>query len=396
VYYLDVMTQGNHSLGENPRATILRIMLEQGRSTRAELGQRTGLSRSAVAKWVADLVEEGLVADVGSEAKGPGTHRGRRSSVLAPVWPAGHVAGIDFGHSHVRVAVADLSGTVLAEQSADADVDNNARNALAMAAQMIGDLMAAIDADPADVREVVAGIPGPIDRSTLTVRSPTILSDWVDLAPAAELERLLRRPVHIENDADLGAWGEARHGAGRGFEHMLYIKASHGIGAGLVINGALYRGAHGFAGEIGHTLLEQDGAWCRCGNRGCLETVLSSSQVRRRLRATGRQDQPVSTTLAGHDDAVSRRVLREAGRVLGRVTAGLCNLLNPEAVIVGGELGLGGDPVLAGVRESIDRCAQPATAEAVKVAAGMLGLRSEVLGAVAMAAARAREALSRP
>ncbi len=389
------MTQGNHSLGEGPRAAILRIMLEQGRSTRSELGQRTGLSRSAVAKWVAELVEEGLVAEVGAEAKGPGTHRGRRSSVLAPVWPAGHVAGIDFGHSHVRVAVADLSGTVLAEQSADADVDNNARNALAIAAQMVGDLVAAIDAGPASMREVVAGIPGPIDRSTLTVRSPTILSDWVDLAPAVELERLLRRPVHIENDADLGAWGEACHGAGRGLGHILYIKASHGIGAGLVINGSLYRGARGFAGEIGHTLLEEDGAWCRCGNRGCLETVVSSSQVRRQLRATGRNDQPFSAMLADHDDAVSRRVLRAAGRVLGRVSADLCNLLNPEAVIVGGELGLGGDPVLAGVRESIDRCAQPATAEAVKVLGATLGLRSEVLGAVATAASRARELFGR-
>ena len=389
------MTQADYALGPGQRvqarSMILKLLREQGHCTRTDLGRLTGLSRSAVAKWVADLVDEGLVDEVGTAAKGPGTHRGRPSTLLVPVMPNGSVAGIDFGHSHVRVAIADLAGTVLAEQSVDLDVDNNATVALDAAGELFRDLLTAIDADPQCVREAVAGVPGPIDRRTLTVCSP-ILSDWVDVAPAVELGQRLGRPVHIENDADVGAWGEARYGAGRGFKHLLYIKASHGLGTGLVLAGTLYRGSRGFAGEIGHTTLEKDGAWCRCGNRGCLETVVSSSQVRRQLRATGHRDEHGTVALVLRDDAVSRRILSEAGRVLGRVAADMCNLLNPEAIIIGGELGVGGEPLLSGVRESIDRFAQPATAEVVVVMTAQLGVRSEVMGAVAIAASRALEA----
>src|SRR6266545_4836381 len=361
------MTQADYALGPGQRvqarSMILKLLREQGHCTRTDLGHLTGLSRSAVAKWVADLVDEGLVDEVGTAAKGPGTHRGRPSTLLVPVMPNGSVAGIDFGHSHVRVAIADLAGTVLAEQSVDLDVDNNATVALDAAGELFRDLLTAIDADPQCVREAVAGVPGPIDRRTLTVCSP-ILSDW----------------------------GDARYGAGRGFKHLLYIKASHGLGTGLVLAGTLYRGSRGFAGEIGHITLEKDGAWCRCGNRGCLETVVSSSQVRRQLRATGHRDEHGTVALVLRDDAVSRRILSEAGRVLGRVAADMCNLLNPEAVIIGGELGVGGEPLLSGVRESIDRFAQPATAEVVVVMTAQLGVRSEVMGAVAIAASRALEA----
>jgi predicted NBD/HSP70 family sugar kinase len=392
------MAHGDQASGAGQRmaarAMILKLLREQGRSTRNELERQTGLSRSAVAKWVAELLEDGLVTETGLADKGPDAHRGRRAAIVAPVVPAGLVGGIDFGHSHVRVAVADLSGTVMAEQSADLDVDNSAREALDAAASSFCELLSAIGAEPSAVREVVAGIPGPIDTNTLTVRSPTILSNWVDLAPSAELGRRLGRHVHIENDADLGAWGETRHGAGQGFSHLLYIKASHGIGTGLVINGSLYRGSRGFAGEIGHNPLDKDGAWCRCGNRGCLETVVSSSQVRGQLQATGLYSERGAAELAFRDDAISRRVLAQAGRVLGGVAAELCNLLNPEAIVVGGELGQGGEPLLTGVRESIDRYAQPATAEAVRVLGARLGLRSEVIGAVAMAASRALEVLA--
>ena len=222
------------------------------------------------------------------------------------------------------------------------------------------------------------------------MRSPTILSGWVDIAPDAELERRIGRPVQVANDADMGARGELRFGAARGCRDFMYVKASHGIGAGLVLGGETYRGAVGVTGEIGHTQVAGAGNLCRCGNRGCLETVVSITEFRRQLaeaqvEATA-DDEPALTAISG--DPVAARLLAETGRTLGRVLADLCNCLNPARIVLGGELGAVGEPFARGVRESIDRSAQPAVAEAVEIRTAQLGLRSELLGAVATAARR--------
>jgi predicted NBD/HSP70 family sugar kinase len=200
------------------------------------------------------------------------------------------------------------------------------------------------------------------------VRSPTILAAWVDLDPARELATRVGRPVHVDNDANMGAHGEQRFGAARGCRDFIYVKASHGIGAALVLGGQTYRGTLGIAGEIGHTQLPDATSWCRCGNRGCLETVVSITEVRRELAHA--QLEPADRSLAPlADNPIARRVISAAGRTLGRVLADMCNALNPEAIIVGGELSTAGEPLLAGIRESIDRYAQPATAQAVRIRA---------------------------
>jgi predicted NBD/HSP70 family sugar kinase len=245
---------------------------------------------------------------------------------------------------------------------------------------------------PDGLLAVAAGIPGPLDLHSNRVRSPTILASWVDVAPDAELARRIGRPVEVANDADMGARGELYYGAARGCRDFVYVKASHGIGAGLVLGGETYRGAIGVTGEIGHTQVGGAGKLCRCGNRGCLETVVSITEFRRQL-AEARvdasvDDEPSLTAIGG--DPVAARLLAEAGRTLGRVLADLCNCLNPAAIVLGGELGAIGGPFARGVRESIDRSAQPAVAEAVDIRPAQLGLRSELLGAVATAAAAAR------
>jgi predicted NBD/HSP70 family sugar kinase len=254
---------------------------------------------------------------------------------------------------------------------------------------MTRDLLSQAGVPLSQVIAVVAGIPGPVDPRTRALRPPAILAAWAGRDAGHELATRLGRPVEVANDADLGALGELRYGAGRGRQDFVYVKASHGVGAGLVLGGRIYRGTAGIAGEIGHTSLPDATEWCRCGNRGCLETVVSLAPLRRRLARIG-----VSPAAGGagwpmkalQENTLAMRVLAEAGRILGRTLADLCNCLNPEAVILGGEIGLAGPPLVAGVRESIDRYAQPATAEAVQVLAAGLGARSELMGAVALAA----------
>jgi predicted NBD/HSP70 family sugar kinase len=381
---------GTPALARHQRtpALLLETIRDLGGVTRADLSRLTGLSRSAVAHAVAALLADGLIAER-EPGGGHAGQRGRPATLLTPSRPPGHVVGIDFGHAHVGVAIADTAGEVLAESRQGADVDHHADEVLDTSARMTRYLLSQAGVPLSQVIAVVAGLPGPVDPRTRALRPPAILAAWAGRDAGHELATRLGRPAEVANDADLGALGELRYGAGRGRQDFVYVKASHGVGAGLVLGGRIYRGAAGIAGEIGHTSLPDATEWCRCGNRGCLETVVSLGPLSRRLArigippATGGAGWPVSLL---QENALAVRALTEAGRILGRALADLCNCLNPEAVILGGEIGTAGPPLVAGVRESIDRYAQPAAAEAVQVLAAGLGARSELMGAVALAA----------
>jgi predicted NBD/HSP70 family sugar kinase len=366
-------------------AQLLAVIQAHGGLTRAELSRLTGLSRSAVAHAVAALLTDGLVTEQETGSGRPG-QRGRPAVLLSPARPAGHVIGIDFGHAHVSVAVADTSGAVLAEGQERAAVDEEADAALDAAARLARDLLGQAGLPLTGALAIGAGIPGPLDPDTRALRSPAIMSGWQDRDAGRELSARFAQPVTIANDADLGALGELRFGAARGRRDFLYIKASHGLGAGLVLGGQIYRGARGIAGEIGHMVVPGASDFCLCGNRGCLGTIVSVYPLRRRLKQMGIVADGTGwphAPLPQHAAAI--RVISETGAVLGQVLADLCNCLNPEAVILGGEIGALGAPFTAGVRESIDRHAQAANAAAVDVSAAALGRRAELMGAVALA-----------
>lgn len=346
----------------------------------------TGLSRSAIAEGVQDLLNDRLIVEDVLEPGGKGAGRGRPSALLVATAPSGVVIGIDFGHTHVGVAVANTRGEILAEQRSRLNVDIDGRAALDAASGTASRLLGQLSLSRQDVRSVAAGIPAPLDVATNHIRSVSIMAGWGELRPAKELTDLFGREVVTYNDADLGAQGELRFGAARGLRDFVYIKASEGIGASLVLNGATYRGAAGLTGEIGHTRLNDQGLWCRCGNRGCLETVVSPTFVTERMYESGIE--PVSDVFplsAAASNAVLSAIVTEAGRTLGRVLADLCNWLNPAAIILGGALGTAGQPLVDGVRESITRFAHQAAAETVDIKTTQLGLRSELLGAVAVA-----------
>jgi predicted NBD/HSP70 family sugar kinase len=193
--------------------------------------------------------------------------------------------------------------------------------------------------------------------------------------------------VEADNDANLGALAEATVGAGRDSRDLLFVKLSSGIGAGLVLGGKLSRGAAGFAGEIGHIQVRSDGPVCRCGNRGCLETVASTDALLALLRPIHGDDLTLDALLdlSIADDDAAVRVIHDGGRAVGRVLADICNVINPAVVVVGGELSRAGQPLVSGIREAIDRYALPASADAVAVTAGDLRERAVLVGALALA-----------
>jgi predicted NBD/HSP70 family sugar kinase len=377
------------SLRDQSRDTVFALIAETREGlTRSELASHTGMSRSTIIHAVSRLLAEGRIAETEPEDKGPGSGSGRPASRLIMAPSDELVGGLDFGHNHIGVAIADSTGAMIKTARETFDVDLDARGAIAKSAQLMRSLVA--EDEIRRLACVVAGIPGPIDTRTGIVTSPTILSGWVGLAPALELSAAIGHTVHAENDAVLGAYAEARIGSGRYHRDFLYVKASHGIGASLILDGKPYRGATGIAGEIGHTHLAGRTELCRCGDRGCLEAEVSIQAVRQQLEHTHPHLNITTLRLSTLTDPVAGRILNEAGRTVGQVLADLCNLINPAAIVIGGELGSSGDAFISGVRSSIQRYAQPATAAVLEVLAAQLGDDTELHGAVQLAATLAR------
>ncbi len=384
-------------LRERNRERVIGALRMLGRTSQADVARATGLSRTTVSTVVAELKDSGLVFEVDAvEAKAPDRRGGRPGVLLLLQDSSRAVLGIDFGHSHVQVALADLAHKVLAERMCRLDVDHRAADALDAAARMVEEVLVEATVRRPEVICAGIGIPGPVDRERGTVGSATILPGWLGLRIASEMEGRLGLPVEIENDANCGALAELTWGAGRDCSNFAYIKAASGIGAGLVVDGRLLRGASGTAGEIGHTTLDESGALCYCGNRGCLETVASGPAI---LQLVGQAQSGMLTLdrvieLAAQGDVRCRRAVSDAGREIGVAVAGLCNLINPERIIVGGLLSRAGEVLLEPMRESIQRHAVKAAAEKVDVVQAVFVERAELLGSLALAlrASAARQA----
>jgi predicted NBD/HSP70 family sugar kinase len=266
------------------------------------------------------------------------------------------------------------------------DVEGDADGALRTAARLVTAGLRAAAAGASHVLGIGLAVPAPLDAGGRVGVSNT-LPGWVGRAPAEELERAIGAPVRPENDANLGGLAEALWGAGRGHRLIVYIKAAAGIGAGLVVDGQVYRGASGTAGELGHTVVADSGPVCRCGNRGCLEMLAGGAALVAQLTPSGSPVRTVAELVgrAREGDPGCRRVLADAGEHLGMAVANLVNLLNPELVVLGGELGLAEELVLTPLRGRVQRASLPPSAQAVRVEPAALGNRAEALGGALLA-----------
>jgi predicted NBD/HSP70 family sugar kinase len=360
--------------------------LRRGAATRAQIAAHAGLSRPTVSTLVAELVDAGVLVERKGEPPRDAARSGRPPVRLALDASAGAAVGVDFGHRHLRVAVADLSAEVRAERRVELDVDHDAAAGLDTAAGLVDELLEEADVSRDAVLGCGMGLPGPIDRVSGMVGSSVILPGWVGVRAADELTARLELPVTVDNDANLGALAEMTYGAARGARDLVYVKVASGIGGSVVLNGRLHRGASGIAGEIGHVHVDAGGRVCRCGNRGCLETVAAGPALLALLRESHGEDLTLGDLLdlAHAGDLGTRRVLADAGRAIGRVLADACNVLNPELIVFGGELAAAGEPLLEGARDALARYALPAAVDATRVTGGVLGDRAGVLGALAL------------
>jgi predicted NBD/HSP70 family sugar kinase len=357
---------------------VLELLKSAGELTQAQVARNTGLAPATVSNIVRDLTAAGLLDDIDT---------GKRRRMLRLARTAGVVVGVDFGHRHVTVAVADQTHNILAERRVSLAPAVSARDGLARATALLDEAMTESRTQMSDVVGIGMGLPAPINSLTGEVGAVSILPGWVGV-PAAELasEHFGRRVV-VDNDANLGVLAEQMWGAGRGCDNLAFLKLSDGVGAGLFIDGRLYRGRNGTAGEIGHTTFDEFGDVCRCGNRGCLETIIAAKSVVALLEPRYRSDLTIAdiVQMASDGDTACIRVLADTGRHAGVAIANLCNLINPEVILVGGELALAGELMLAPMRESVRRCGIPSSTQDLHIDLAALGARAPVLGAVALA-----------
>ena len=352
--------------------------------SRAEIARHASLSRATVSSVVADLQHAGLVIEepLSSDGSAPA---GRPPALLRLDAAAGAALGIDFGKRHLRVVATDLGHQLLAERALVMASDHDASHGIDVAARLVDEVLDEAGISRSRIVGVGMGIPGPIDQTSGELGSSTILPGWVGIRAAEAMTERLGLEVSVDNDANLGAMSEWTWGAGRRYADVAYLKVATGIGAGLIVGGRLHRGASGTAGEIGHTIVDPNGPVCRCGNRGCLETLVGAPALLKMLEQThGELSIRDAIALAESGDAGSRRVIGDAGAAIGSAAATLCNLFNPARIVVGGDLGAAGELLLAPMRDAIARAAIPSAAEHVAVVAGELGERAEVLGAIAL------------
>jgi len=344
--------------------------------TQAEIARATGLAGATVSNIVRDLAAVGLVdTDPGS---------GRRGTVVRLARAAGLVAGVDFGHTHVAVAVADLTGQVLGEARTPSSPDHHHADGLAQARELLDQALEAAQATTGDLVALGMGLPAPIRDDV--VRTSAILPGWVGVNARKVAREHFGIPAHIDNDANLGALAEHRLGAAAGHRSAFFVKVSSGVGGGLIIDDRLFRGADGTAGEIGHLSLDDDGPLCRCGSRGCLETYASTGAALALLSTRlpeARIEDVVAAAASG--DAAAQRLFEDAGLHLGRGIAAIVNLMNPGVVVVGGEMAKAGDLLLEPTRTGLRRHAI-ADGASTPVCPSALGDRASLIGAVLLAA----------
>jgi predicted NBD/HSP70 family sugar kinase len=383
------------SLRERNRLQVLEVVRSSGSVSRADIARSTGLARSTVSTLVNELLRAGLLIERGAPEDAAGA-QGRPPVLLSFDPRAGAVLGLHFDHPVLRVAVADLGYEILAEASVPVDVDHDAQDSIDAAVALVDEVLAASGVQRDRLLGAGVGLAGPIDQATGTVGSSAILPGWVGMQVAQELEARLGVPVHVDNDANVGALAESVLGAGRGASEMAYIMLGSGIGAGLIIGGQVYRGSGGTAGEMGHVLVNEQGPLCRCGNRGCLETYAGADALLDLLRRQHGDELTVDglVELARDGDAACQRVIADAARFVGVAAATLCNQLNPERLVFGGELARTGSLLLDPLRESIERYALKSAAADVRVVLGELGDRAELLGALVLVLGRSGRALT--
>jgi predicted NBD/HSP70 family sugar kinase len=351
-------------------------------TTRAEIRRLTGLSRTAVAARVSALTAKGLVVE---REEGSSTG-GRPPTLLSFNAEAGVVLAAAIGRSRTRLAICNLAGEVHALTDIDQEVGVGPDDLMPDLVKRLEVLLVESGHTEQDVHGVGMCLPGTVDQQRGASLASPIMSGWDGVPLEPYFRELTSAPILMDNDANVSALAE-RRGELAAFGDLLFIKASTGLGAGIISGGVLQRGAVGAAGEFGHNKTPAAaGLPCRCGDTGCLEAIAGGWALVRSLQEKGRAVGHIRDVveLANHGDPEARRLIRESGRHVGEVLATAVNLLNPAVLVVGGDMANTYDVLVAGLRETLYGKATALATRVLQVVPSTYGDRSGVVGSATM------------
>lgn len=370
------------------RALLLRRLLLWGETSRSDLGSATGLSSATVTSVVNELIEEGTVREAGFQD----SDGGRRRVRLHVDPQAGFVFGSDVSETQITTAVFGLTlgrlgsrATAFAGRSIDPD------RVCEIVSAHVAELLDETGVDPRRVIGIGLGVPGVVENPAspgAIVHAEVI--GWSS-AGFGSLESALGMPVLVDNGAKTTTQAESWYGSARGCEHAIVALIGDGVGAGIITDGRLYRGASSGAGEWGHTKISLGGPPCRCGSEGCVEAIIGASAVLRSWRGRdeypGREPEGIGALLAAHlaGDAAAVQALGSAIEHLGLALANLVNLYNPERIIVGGWFGdLIARDHLEELSAAVRRFSLKQPGEQAVVQRSQLGMEAVALGAATL------------
>lgn len=361
---------------------IFALVRDGEADTRAELGRITGLSRSAVASRVAALAGLGLIIET-EDTQSTG---GRPPARLSFDIDAGVVLAAAIGRSRSQLGVFTLGGELLASDTVDQEIGVGPDELMPQITKRLQVLLDESHRTGHRILGVGLSIPGTADTARGCSLDSPIMHGWDGVPLAPFFADTTSAPVFLDNDANAMVLAERRDNRDR-FQNALLVKASTGLGAGIVAGGALQRGSLGAAGEFGHTkTAAAAGVACRCGDSGCLEAIAGGWALVRALNEQGREVGHVRgvVDLAVSGDPEARRLIRDSGRHIGETLAGAVNLLNPEVLIVGGDMANAYDIFVAGLRETVYGNATALATKALTIQATTHGDLSGVIGSAAL------------
>lgn len=380
-------TGSQHALRRRNRELVIEALARRGPSTQANLARTTGLATGTISNIVRELDQENLISSR------PIVDSGRRAIEIALGGSDKVSVGIDINRSCVTVALATLDRRLRRHVTVDLELGHRPEDTLLTTRRLVRELL---DSEALPASAVVGygiGLPTALGHDSNPVGPDFLLPGWHGHDLPGLAEDVLRGPVTWENDANLDALAQIAFGPFGGVSDLVFIKVGRGIGAGIVTGGQLVRGHVGAAGELGHLPIDPDGELCYCGNRGCLETLASTTRIAASLQRARRGRERELTdadvvALARSRDLATLRILDDAGQALGTAIAAVCNILNPEVVVIGGPLAPIGAPLLEPATRALARKALPAVAASTVVTANQLGETSEAMGALALVAQR--------
>ena len=358
------------------RAIIINLLRLNGPLSRTEAAERTGLAPSCLTRLVRDLLDEGVVEEIGKS----GSNGGRPAVLVALNAKYARTIGVKVEFSRILAASVDMGGAIVERAELAFDHAPLPSEAIDGIVELANRLRAGTTLG---VGVSISGFVDPITGADLY--SPIL--GWEKVPLRDPLAARLSLPVWVENDVNALALAERWYGAGREFRHFVCITVGEGIGAGVVIDGEIYRGAFGGAGELGHITIDPDGPVCRCQERGCLEVYASDRFLLEEAARWGYSTIAEMATAARDGETGGREAFARMGKFLGFGTKNLVNLLNPEAIILGGERMEESDLFLSALEEEVRRHSFPAEAEKLHILPAELGADGFLIGPATLVAA---------